>query len=70
MKGFLSLHEENKALLVDVVGPHVKVIVTDIPLDVEIGVVCIYSAKVDAISLITQKWSLISNSTIRCIELS
>ncbi len=70
MKGFLSLHEGNKALLVDVVGPHVKVIVTENPIDTEIGVVCIYSAKVDAISLITQKWSLISNSTIRCIELT
>jgi len=70
MKGFLSLREEGNVLLVDVVGPHVTVSVTDNPLDVEMGVVCIYSAKVDAISLITHKWSLISTSPIRCIELT
>lgn len=68
MKGFISLEQENKVLLVDVVGLHIKCGVVEKPVNVEIGVMCLYSEQLDAVSLMQESWAKISTSVATCVE--
>jgi G3E family GTPase len=68
VKGFLDFGEKTKALLVDIVGNQVKIGVVEKPHDVEMGVVCVYSASTDAVSLLKQRWTLLGKSPSICVE--
>lgn len=66
MKGFIPT-SEGKALMVDVVGPHVRVNECDMPSGIEPGVMCIHSADVDAVTLLQGEWKRIADSPSSCI---
>ncbi len=65
MKGFIPT-TEGKAVLVDVVGPHVKVNECAMPEAIEPGVMCIHSANVDAVSLLQGEWKRVVGSPSSC----
>lgn len=64
MKGFIPT-EEGKALLVDAVGPHIKVSEVKMPPTLEPGVMCIYAANVATVDLINKEWQA---SAFSCYE--
>lgn len=68
MKGFVPLKQEDKALLVDVVGLHITCGVVEKPLNVEMGIMCLYSRQLDAPSVMQQTWDTISTSSSSCVE--
>jgi G3E family GTPase len=65
MKGFLPI-EEDRALLVDVVGPHVALSERKMPQSIEPGVVCIHSALVDPITVLQETWKQMSGTSAEC----
>ncbi len=67
MKGFIK-YKQHQNLHVDVVGPHVRLALSNEDPGVEIGVMCIYSPQVDAISLLQEGWQRMSNKISTCID--
>lgn len=70
IKGFLPAKEADKAVLVDVVGSHVKLGLIDRANTFSMGVICIYNPSVDAVSLIQETWAGISTTASSCVEQS
>ncbi len=67
MKGFIPTQGEG-ALIVDAVGPHVKVSEGKMPPNLEPGVMAIFAANIDALSLIEREWPNYSNTPFSCVE--
>lgn len=65
MKGFLPI-EEDRALLVDVVGPHVALSERKMPQSIDPGIVCIHSALVDPIAILQETWKQMSGTSAEC----
>lgn len=67
MKGFIPTQGE-ESLIVDAVGPHVRVSEGKMPPNLEPGVMAIFAANIDALSLIEQAWQNFSNTPFSCVE--
>lgn len=67
MKGFIPTQGEG-ALIVDAVGPHVRVSEGKMPPNLEPGVMAIFAANIDALSLIEEAWQNFSNTPFSCVE--
>lgn len=65
MKGFVPAGD-GSFLLVDAVGPHVTIRERDMSDSVKTGIVCIHSASVDAVSLLTERWRDIGEGEATC----
>ena len=67
MKGFIPT-ENGRALVVDAVGPHVKVGEGEMPPNLAPGVMAIFAANFDAPTLIEDEWPKYSATPFSCVE--
>jgi G3E family GTPase len=65
MKGFLP-SENNKAILIDAVGPHVTLSERTMPDSIEPGIVCIHSADLDAVGMMKTTWQRLTGTDATC----